>query len=139
MRRLNPDDPADKPLIARNVTSTGVAANAIVVLAAVVALVFVRGWPLRLVFVLAAALGAIGLAYYLWLFREVRRNDAFAASFEYRPRPVIDLRHRKFVVMAMIGVTFLVLSPRIGGRGLLIVGVIVMVISVLGLLSPRRQ
>ena len=138
MRRLNPEDPADKVRIALNVTAMGVTVHAMVVVVAVLALIFVRAWPLRMMFVLAAALGGIGLAYYLWLFREVRRNAAFAASFEYRPRPLIDLRHRKFVVLAMIGVIVLVVSSRMGGRGALIVGVILMVISVLGLLRGKR-
>jgi hypothetical protein len=139
MRRLNPDDPADMVLMARNATSMGVAAYSFVLVIAVLALVFVRAWPLRMMFVLAAALAAIGLAYYLWLFREVRRNTAFAASFEYRPRPVIDLRHRPFVIMAMIGVIALVVAPRLGGRGLLAGGVAVMVIAVLGMLRGGRR
>jgi Flp pilus assembly protein TadB len=138
MRRLNPDDPADQVRIAQNVTSMGVVVNAMVVVVAVLALIFVRAWPLRTLFVLAAALGGMGLAYYFWLFREVRRNPAFAANFKYRPRPVIDLRNRKFVALAMVGVIALVLSPRIGGRGVLVAGAILMVISVLGLLRRKR-
>jgi hypothetical protein len=138
MRRLNPDDPDDQVHIAQNVTSMGVVVHAMVVVVAVLALIFVRAWPLRLLFVLAAALGGIGLAYYLWLFREVRRDAAFAENFQYRPRPVIDLRNRKFVALAMIGVIALVVSSRLGGRVVLVAGVILMVFSVLGLLGRKR-
>ena len=138
MRRLDPNDPADQPLIARNVTSMGVAANAIVVIVSVLALVFVRSWPMRIPFVLAAVVGGVALAYYVWLFREVRRNAAFAANFEYRPRPVIDLRNRKFVALATLGLIALVMSSRFGGRAVLVAGVILMVISVLGLVGRRR-
>lgn len=83
VKRLDPRNPDDRPLIARNVTAAGIAACVVALLICLAIAIFHQSIIIRIAGWLGAAVAAISIVYYAWLRRAVAKNPEVARQLRW--------------------------------------------------------